>query len=115
MNKIKDVTTAMALFEEAALKHTEATEQGDYKSANKSYDKIIKAIDFLRSEDQVKALLNFFQHNSEGVRGWAATYLLPIEEGEAIKVLEEIAKGPGIRALAAETTLNEWKNGNLKL
>jgi hypothetical protein len=30
MNKIKDVTTALTLFEEAAIKHQEATEQGDY-------------------------------------------------------------------------------------
>jgi hypothetical protein len=35
--KIKDLNSALNLFEEASCKHAEATEIGDYKTANKNY------------------------------------------------------------------------------
>lgn len=40
MPKIKDVASALLMFEDAAKKHAEATEQGDYKQGNKNYDLI---------------------------------------------------------------------------
>ncbi|MEH6305238.1 hypothetical protein RYH73_06265 [Olivibacter sp. CPCC 100613] len=43
-----------------------------------------------------------------------AYYWLAVNEQEGIKVLEEIVKGSGIDSLTAETTLSEWKKGNLK-
>ena len=115
MTKIKDTETALLIFEESALKHAEATQQGDYKTANKSYALIIRVITYLKKQDAMQSLFQFLNHSSDGVKGWAATYLLPIEEKKAIRALEEIAKGTGIRSLAAETTLIEWKKGNLTL
>jgi hypothetical protein len=46
---------------------------------------------------------------------WAATYLLPIKEDAASKALEEIANDVGIHSLTADTTLIEWRKGNLRL
>jgi hypothetical protein len=115
MKKIKDKETALSLFEEAAIKHAEATEQGDYKTANKSYAVISKAIMFLKEHNEIACLSKFLNHPSDGVKSWAAAYLLPIEEKKAIQVLEDVAKGNGIRSLAAETALSEWRKGNLRL
>lgn len=115
MKKIKNIEMALMLFEEAAIKHTEATEKGDYKAANKNYNIVAKVIAFLKEHNEIHFLLKFLNHNSVGVKGWAATYLLPIEEKQAIEALEKITNEKGIRSLAAETTLSEWRKGNLKL
>ncbi len=115
MTKIKDIATAILKFEEASTKHADATEQGDYKTANKNYVIIVKAVTFLKEHDEIEKLSELLSHSSDGVKGWAATYLLPVKEPEAMKALEEIAKESDIRSLAAETTISEWKKGNLKL
>jgi hypothetical protein len=115
MTKIKDTSEALTLFEGAALKHAEATEQGDYKAGNKCYAVITKAVMFLKEQGDVQKLSDFINHNSVGVRIWAATYLLPVLEDEGIRALEQIAGLPGIHSLTAKTTLSEWRNGNLKL
>ncbi|NJM24452.1 MAG: DUF2019 domain-containing protein [Bacteroidia bacterium] len=113
--KLKDKESALMNFETAASKHAEAAELGDYKIANKNQAVIEKVVNFLKGRNELKSLSQFLNHSSDGVKGWAATYLLPIEERQAIRALEEIAKGSGIRSLAAETTLSEWRKGNLKL
>lgn len=115
MTKINDVDSALAVFEDAAAKHAEATEQGDYKKGNKHYKNIAEAIGFLKNNDLLTRLESYLRHTSVGVRIWSATYLLPIREAEGIKTLEEISSSPGIHAMSAKTTLSEWKKGNLKL
>lgn len=115
MKKIKDITTALSLFEDAAAKQAEATSQGDYKMGNKYYDTLVESVAFLKRANAVNQLLSLLAHRSIGVRMWAAVYLLPIHEKEGVKILEQIMKIPGIHALTAETTLSEWRNGKLKL
>jgi transcriptional regulator with XRE-family HTH domain len=115
IKKIKDLETALQIFEKTAMKHAKATEVGDYKTANKCYILISKVIVFLKEANEIKSLSNLLTHSSVGVRIWAATYLLPILEDEGILVLEQIAGKTGIHALSARTTLSEWKKGNLKL
>jgi hypothetical protein len=112
--KIKDIQTALEIFEDACIKHSEATEQGDYKTGNKYHSKIMKAIAFLKSENAITNLKDYLSSPFIGVRLWSACYWLPVNEQEGIKVLEEIIKSPGINSLTAETTLSEWKKGNLK-
>jgi hypothetical protein len=113
--KIKNVQSAIELFEKSAKRHEDATEQGNYIAANKAYKEISTIIEFLKSENAITFLKNLFNSPSISVRMWSATYLLATNESEAIKILEEISIGPGIYSLDAETTLSEWKKGNLKL
>ena len=115
MKKIKDIQSALALFEESAIKQAESTEIGDYKSGNKAYKSLIHAINFLKELEHVPSLNAFLYHSNVGVRIWAATYLLPFNEANAIIVLEDISKRRDIFSLDAETTLSEWRKGNLKL
>src|SRR4051812_49263179 len=107
MKRINDISDALKLFEDAALKHAEATETGDYKTANKNYDKIVEAIQFLKEKNQLDGLLKFLNHDSDGVRVWAAGYLLFTHSGEGVRTLEEISKTKGIQSLNASTTLSE--------
>jgi len=116
MTKIKDEEMALELFERAAIEHVRSNENSDYKSANRNYDLIVKAVAFLKNRGEVGLLSKFLSHDSDGVRVWAAAYLLPIQEYDAVKVLDAIANGPrGIQRLDAATTLSEWQKGNLKL
>lgn len=114
MTKFRDITGALELFEDSAIKHTEATLKGDFKTANKSYAIIEKVIKYLKEKDEMIALLGLLNHISPGVRCWAATYLLPIKEKEAIIVLVELGKRADILALDAKTVLSEWRKGDLK-
>jgi hypothetical protein len=115
MKKIKDTSEALSRFEDAAIKHADAIEQGNHKAANKNCDLIIKVANFLKSESKLDLLTEFLTHSSDGVKVWAATYLLSINAEMAINVLEQIAKETGSRAFAAKITLKEWREGNLKL
>lgn len=114
MKKINDIDTALEVFTEAAKKQSKATEEGVYKTGNISYDEISNAVSYIKSENKLDTLRQFLSHPSIGVRMWAACYLLPIAEKEGEQVLKEIANGSGIIAHTAETTLIEWKKGNLK-
>lgn len=114
MNEIKDIEAALTTFEEASAKHAEATELGDYKASNKHYNQLAEAATFLKSKNAIDYLLQFLSNSSVGVRMWAACYLLPVYEQEGIKVLEEIAESSGIHSFTAETTLSEWREGNLR-
>ena len=114
MTKIKYIETALLKFEEAAVKQAEATEKGDYKTGNKNYAVIAKAVAFLKEHDSIEKLSSFLNHNSVGVRMWAATYLLPVLEVEALRVLNQIVSETGIHSLTAQTTVSEWEKENLK-
>lgn len=115
MTKIKDISSAIEIFKEAANKQAEATEKGDYKTGNKCYDEIVRVITFLKNENAISNLFNLLSNASIGIRMWAAFYLLPTYPKDSIEVLEKIAKRNDIHSLTAETTLNEWRKGNLNI
>jgi hypothetical protein len=113
--KIKNKENALALFEINAINHAEATEEGNYKEGNKCYKLIHASKNYLEAIGELSSLSIMLNHSSVGPRMWAASYLLPLIEGEAEKVLKNIISERGIHSLTAETTLNEWHSGKLKL
>ena len=110
-----DINTALLVFEQAAKAHGIATETGNYKLGNKNYNKLIQAINYLKSECQVDRLLNYLNNEDCSVKLWAATYLLPSHEKTALKVLMSLSKEKGLLSLNAETTIEEWQKGNLTI
>ncbi len=48
MESLKKIEAACRRFEEAAIKHAEATETGNYAQANKSYQVIAKSARYLK-------------------------------------------------------------------
>ena len=115
MKTVNDIQTALNAFEEATIRHAEASENGDYKVANKNHDIVRNVVSFLKQNNKVTELLKFYLHPIVAVRLAAATFLLPEFETESIRILEEIANGSGLESLDAEMVLQEWRNGNLKL
>ncbi len=112
--KIDDASMALSEFELGALAHTHALETGDYRTANKAYKQIVNAIDYLKEHNQILLLMNMLDNSSVGVQSWEACYLLPVREMEALSALEKIAQRHDIQGFSAQTTLSEWRKGNLK-
>ncbi|MGZ3751759.1 MAG: hypothetical protein ACXVPV_16885 [Bacteroidia bacterium] len=112
--KFKDADDALRVFKEATTIHGECTENGNYKLGNKNYDKIVKAVEYLKREDKRDHLYQFLEDKNIWVRLWSAVYLLSLYENEALKVLNEAAATKGIAGGSARTTVDEWKKGNLK-
>jgi len=105
------------MYRENAILHGEASQNGDYKSANKSHDIIIKTLYKIRELDDVgnDALLTLTDDKDASVRVWAATHSLEYDTIKAEKTLSQLASCEGIIALGAEITLSEWKAGTLEL
>lgn len=87
---IKKIEKACQMFEEAAIKHAKAT--GNYTQANKSYKIIAKTARFLRETNSIEQLSKLLNNESVGARMWAATYLLPISEHDAMQTLQKNCK-----------------------
>jgi|GEM_PF-2146185 len=114
LKKNSTIKDALAFFEEAALRHTEATMTGDYKIANKAFNDIIKARTFLQKIGEESALQIFFSHQRAGVKTWAAAFLLKSMEHEAISALKEVSLDENkVIAGNAAMTLKEWEAGRL--
>lgn len=60
--KIKDELTALSAFEEAAVAHADATESGDFRTANRNSDRIVKAAAFLNENEELHRLSALLQH-----------------------------------------------------
>ena len=82
MTKIKDISMALSLIEETAIKYADATEQVDYKTGNKNYALTAKAITFFKVYNSIERLSEFLNYDSVGVRMWATTYLLSVRGTE---------------------------------
>ena len=111
---IKDIQTALEIFEDSCIKHSKATEEGNFKKANKYHSKITNVVKLLKIENAITSLEDYLSSPFESVRLWSAYYWLPVNELEGIRILEEISKSQGINSLNAEATISEWKKGNLK-
>jgi hypothetical protein len=101
-------------FELEAIKHGEAIEKGDSKSANKAYKKIHNNYLSLKSSNRFE-LIALLDNQSHFVRIWAARYSLEIEPKKSIFTLEQLGKLQDTSvSFDARMTLMEWKEGNLK-
>jgi len=106
----------LQIFEASAIGHSNATEIGDFKTANTFYDNIVEAVKNLDHHSSRTELRNLLHHECLGVRTWSATFLLQTEAvKEAIQTLNTVGKELGVHGLNARTTLSAWEKGNLHL
>ena len=113
--RIENIDEAIDLFKKHAIIQCEATEEGNYKMGNKSYDIIIRCISFIANNSMLEKLSFLLKDNNTYLRFWAPCALLHTEEKEAIKVLKDIKRNEtGFISLNAEITLSELEKGNLK-
>lgn len=113
MNNFEDLKSD---YINAAKRHGESSELGNYKLSNKHHDILVKIYKQLCRSNSGKLILKeLLDHSNVYVRMWAATHSLPYFELEAKNALEEIKKNNEYLKFDIETILDEWKNGNLKL
>lgn len=115
--RFKDTLAAVECFRQNAALQGAALINGDHKAANKAYDKIVSAKDFLLSCGELDELVNLAWDADISVRIWAARYLLfsDLHGKFALEILAKIERADGILAFVAAQTLSEFKKGNLSL
>jgi hypothetical protein len=105
----------VAEYEAAAHSHGVATENGDYKIANKNADVVAKIYAELRSRGERELLLSLLVHESQGVRCWAGAHALDFAPQQGEPVLAVLAEDQrSLMAMSARVTLEEWRKGELK-
>ena len=111
------MSNAEERFIEFARQHGRATCEGDAPATNRAYKNLITALhEIKRTPDNGESFLLASLTNSDlSVVKWAALYLLPLREAEAVAALERVA-GSGIPRIAfgAKMTLSEWRAGRLR-
>lgn len=113
MIKQTDIETLLIRFGDAASKHGAATETGDHKMANRNHAIIIKTVKYIDKYFRRDVLQPLLISPDAGVRLWAASYTLPINEAEAVRVLEALSEEQTLVGFSAKMTVKEWKKGNL--
>lgn len=100
--------------------HRQLLEAGDRKGSNAAHDRIIRAIQEIRSrDDRGRSFLlgNLTHDNDENVRLWSAVHLLKLDENTALTELKYLAKDAKswmVRS-SAEVTATEWQKGSLDI
>ena len=90
--------------------------EGNHKLANKHHDRIRQIAAEFRASGVLQQLIPLTTHEHLGVRGWAAMFLLELDESTSIKALEGIvALNEPHHSFNAELTLKEWKKGNFSI
>ena len=114
--RIAELESLIDRYIDAARQHGEATERGDWRTANAAAASIAAIYAELRRRgpDAQRQLLRLLFDPSPGVSGWAGAHALEFAPSEGAAALTRLASSPGLAGLSAETTLKEWRNGRLK-
>jgi hypothetical protein len=91
--------------------------RGDARAANVAFDENAALAARLRASVQGRAeIAALMGHEASGVRVLAAAQSLAFAEAceRAAAVLEELAAGVGLHAIAAEHALEQWRAGTLE-
>ena len=112
---MNDIEKTIEKYIKAAIKHGEATEEGKANIANKQYKVIQRNVDKLKSiENGINELVNLLEHQSDYVRLWSASYLLPLEEQKSKETLLILSKKSGLIGFKAKIILAELEKGNIR-
>jgi hypothetical protein len=92
--------------------------RGDARAANVVFDENAALAALLRASVQGRAeIATLMEHEASGVRVLAAAQSLAFTDAceRAAAVLEELAAGAGLHAIAAGHALEQWRAGTLEL
>ena len=109
-----EVSELISAYREAAARHGDATENGDYEIGNPMADIVAKVYSELRRRGEREQLLPLLADEAPGVRLWAAAHALEFAPLEAERVLTSLTDAGPLLGLSADTTLREWRAGRLK-
>jgi hypothetical protein len=112
---MEDINRIFDEYKYYAVLHWNASRNGDYKTANKNYDKLTKIYkQFLNSEElREKVLQKLLNDGDYAVQLWAAAHSLALGKykEDAVSKLELISKLSANEApsFEAKMTLEEWR------
>jgi len=92
--------------------------RSDAQAANPVFDENARVAAELRASEEGRAgIAALMRHEASGVRVLAAAHALDdaVACERAVVVLEALAAGAGLHAIAAEHALTEWRAGTLEL
>jgi hypothetical protein len=106
-------------FVEHATAHRDLFVDGDVKASNRAHDRLIKvAVQFRQLPDRGEHMLReLMRCTNESVRGWAAYFMLTIDEKLAIRTMRDIARTTqsASEKITCDTTIEEWRAGRLEV
>jgi len=107
----------IAGYMESAVAHGGATLNGDHKTANKSYDKLVKLVAQIRAfgNEGSSAILALSRDRNESVACWAATHSLKYNEEAALGALSLLAEKSGPIGFGAKMVIQQWHKGQLNV
>ena len=115
-DKLNNIELVISTIIDSSKKHAIASENGEYKIANKNFDIVKKAVVYLRENNGINNLKQLLTYDDESVKLMAATYLLKHFEKESIDVIENIAfQTISNQSFNAKMILQEWYKGNINL
>jgi hypothetical protein len=102
-------------FEELAVEHLKASEEGDFEAANLSVDetgRIVKQLwrDNGSTKEALRELVELSKSKNPAVAMKAVTYTLELYP-EVANELRRLKKEKSLIGLGAECTLKRWKEG----
>jgi len=103
------------IYVQAAIRHGEATLQGNADKGNAEYDALMEALEAMHAslDGERGPLTSILDHPDPSVRAWAATHLLRIDPDKALPVLCRVSALSGIIGFGAEMVIKEWNKGRL--
>ena len=104
-------------FTVASRAHYQATQEGDYKVANRQVDTINDAFLKLRElgPEAREALLHVAVNGSDAAAVMAAAYSLKYDPDRSLAVLKRLSKDSGILGFKASQAIKRWKSGEWHL
>jgi hypothetical protein len=113
----KQVQNLISEYREHAVGHTAASESGEYEVGNEHHDKLFAVVGRIRATGQIAnlALLTLLEDEAAGVRCWAATHCLIVDEHRARQALRDLFSHPSIAGFNAQMVLQEWDKGSLEV
>jgi hypothetical protein len=113
-HEFDNIEAAINAITKSSIIHAQATEKGDYKTANKNYHIIKDAIDYAKANGGSKQISELLEGEEVSVKVWVASFLLKEGETKSIRILEEIAsKSIPLHSFNARMVLQEWKQGKI--
>ena len=114
MEIITKIQDAVTQYKTACILQGQAFDKGNFKKANKFFEKENKCVDVLRENNALNELIPFLYEEDEDLRISTATVLLHIDTNACLSVLNDIANNShGVNKINAEMTISEFKKGHI--
>lgn len=113
----ENIDELVEAFAAASRRHFQATEEGDYETANREVDRIGEVFLKLRAcgAEAREALMQLAMRGSDAAAEMAAAYSLKYDPDRSLSVLKRLSKDSGILGFKASQAIKRWKSGEWHL